>query len=337
LKKIITTLMAIAFGAAAIVIAQEKPSATATPAATATATTTATTTANADPIVVSSGDVGIRQSEFETALKTLPAEYQQYAFGPGKKQFAEDFLRMKMLAAEGMKNGLDKDPEVVSQLALMKENLVANAQLQRIDKSVVVSEADARKQYDASKKDYEQVTARHILIAFKGSPAAQKGKKELTEAEAKAKAEEIRAKIVAGGDFNELAKKESDDVGSGSRGGELGTFGRGQMVPEFEKAAFDAKVGEVTPVVKTQYGYHIIKLDKHDFTPFEQVKDSLVKKEHDKLVKEQVDAMKKNVTFNEAYFTPPPPPTPPAAQATPAPKPAPKAEATKKPTTTKKK
>ncbi len=338
MKKTITTLMVIAFGAT-IVMAQSKPAA-APPAATSTATTT--TAANADPIVVSSGDVAIRQSEFENALKTLPAEYQQYAFGPGKKQFAEDFLRMKMLAAEGMKIGLDKDPEVLSQLALMKENLVANAELQKIDKSIVISDDDAKKEYEANKKDYEQVTARHILIAYKGSPAAQKGKKELTEAEAKAKAEEIRAKLVAGADFAELAKKESDDVGSGGRGGELGSFARGQMVPEFEAAAFTAKVGEITPVVKTQYGYHIIKVDKHDYTPFDQVKDALVKKEHDKRVRETVDAMKKTVTFNEAYFPPPAAPAPPAAAtaATPAATPkaaTPKADTTKKPTTPKKK
>jgi peptidyl-prolyl cis-trans isomerase C len=315
------TFMAIALGAT-VVMAQDKPAAP--PSTTTTTTTTTTQTTSGDPIVVSSGNVSIRQSEFESALKTLPAEYQQYAFGPGRKQFAEDFLRMKILASEGMKNGLDKDPSVVSQLDLMKENLVANAQLQKIDKSITVSDADAQKQYDANKKDYEQVTARHILIAFKGSPAVQKGKKELTEAEAKVKAEEIRKKIVDGADFAELAKKESDDVGSGSRGGELGAFSHGQMVPEFEQAAFAAKVGEVTPVVRTQYGYHIIKVDKHDYTPFDQVKEALVKKEHDKRVKDAVDAMKQNVTYNEAYFTPPPAPAAEApAQVAPAKKPAP--------------
>ena len=331
MKKTITTLMTIALGAT-VVMAQDKPAST----QTAAPATSATTTKDADPIVISSGDVAIRQSEFESALKTLPAEYQQYAFGPGRKQFAEDFLRMKILAAEGMKNGLDKDPSVQQQLALMRENLVANAQLQKIDKSIVVSDEDAKKEYEANKKDYEQVTARHILIAFKGSPAAQKGKKELTDAEAKAKAEEIRKKLVEGGNFEEIAKKESDDVGSGSRGGELGSFGRGQMVPEFEQAAFAAKVGEITPVVRTQYGYHVIKVEKHDYTPFEQVKDSLEKKEHDKRVRDAVDAMKKNVTFNEAYFTPPPAPAAPATEAAPSGTTKPAAAQEKKPAIKKK-
>jgi peptidyl-prolyl cis-trans isomerase C len=197
-KKTTTISMALAF-VATMAMAQSKPAAA--PAA-----------ATADPVIISAGDCVIKQSEFESALKSLPPEYQQYAQGPGKKQFADDFLRMKMLAAEGMKNGLDKDADVQKQLSLMKENLVANAQLQKIDKSIKVSDEELKKVYDASLKDYEQVKASHILIAFKGSPAAQKDKPELTEEQAKAKAEELRKKIVGGADFAETAKKESDDT-----------------------------------------------------------------------------------------------------------------------------
>jgi peptidyl-prolyl cis-trans isomerase C len=279
---------------------------------------TAATATAGDPIVVAAGDVSIRQSEFESALKTLPAEYQQYASGPGRKQFAEDYLRMKLLAAQGMKAGLDKDPEVIQQLNLMRENLVANAQLQRIEKTIAISDEELKKQYDAKKAEYEQVKAKHILIAFKGSPAAQEGKTELTEEQAKAKAEELRKQIVGGANFEELAKKESDDLGSGARGGDLGEFGRGQMVPEFEKAAFDAKVGDVTPVVRTQFGYHIIKVDAHDSTPFEQVKPVLERAERQTRMQAKLEELKNNakITFNETYFAPPAAPaTPPAPEA----------------------
>ena len=303
MKKTISTMIALTL-VASLGMAQQTPA----PAAGNTAAT------QADPIIVAAGDLTIRQSEFETALKTLPAEYQQYASGPGKKQFAEDYLRMKMLAAEGLKGGLDKDPEVVKQLMLMRENLVANAQLQRIEKGIVITDEDLKKQYDAKKTDYEQVAARHILVAFKGSPAAQEGKPELTEEQAKAKAEELRKQIVGGGNFEEIAKKESDDLGSGARGGELGEFGRGQMVPEFEKAAFEAKVGDVTQVVRTQFGYHIIKIEKHDHTPFEQVKPVLERNERQARVQAKLDELKtkSNPTFNEAYFAPAAPPATPA-------------------------
>jgi parvulin-like peptidyl-prolyl isomerase len=309
-KKTILTTLALTL-VASIAVAQDKPAANATPAPATGANATATA-AQGDPVVIAAGDVAIRKSEFEAALQTLPAEYQQYASGAGKRQFAEDYLRMKLLSAQGLKNGLDKDPEVVRQLALMRENLIAQAQLGRIEKGITISDADLRKQYDTKKDQYEQVKARHILIAFKGSQAAQPGKPELTDEQAKAKAEDLRKQIVGGAPFDELAKKESDDTGSGARGGDLGEFGRGQMVPEFEKAAFDAKPGDVTPVVRTQFGYHIIKVDEHGYTPFEQVKATIERGERQTRMQTALDQMKSGAktTFNDAYFGPAPAATP---------------------------
>lgn len=306
MKKAIITVSALAL--ALVALAQDKPAA---PPAPATAT-------NPDPVIITAGTVAIHKSDFETAVKSLPAEYQSYALGPGKKQFADDYLRMKLLAAEGLKNGLDKETDVVKQLNLLRENLVAQEELKRLDSNIAVSDADLKKAYDENKKEYEQVKARHILIAFKGSPAAQKGKKELTDAEAKAKAESIRAEIIAGkAKFEDLAKKDSDDTESGKNGGELGSFGRGQMVPEFEQVAFGAKVGDVTPVVRTQFGYHIIKVEEHSSTPFEQVKPTLEKNVKQKKLKDTLDAMKESAkpVYDDAYFAPPAPPAPPAKPA----------------------
>lgn len=297
MKKTLSMIMVLAF--AAVAFGQDKPA-----------------EKPADPIVIAAGDMTVRQSEFESAIKTLPPEYQQFAAGPGKRQFAEDYLRMKMLAAEGTKAGLDKDPEVVRQITLMRENLVANAQLTRIEKGITISDADLQKAYEANKAEYETVKARHILVAFKGSPAAPQGKKELTEEEAKAKAEALRKQVAEGAKFEDLAKKESDDTGSGANGGDLGPFRRGQMVPEFEKAAFEGKPGELTPVVRTQFGYHVIKVDEHSTTPFAEVKAQLERTERQRRVQEALDAMKTTAkpTFNEAYFNPPPPPAPAAAK-----------------------
>jgi peptidyl-prolyl cis-trans isomerase C len=323
-----TILMILALAAPAV-FAQSKAEAPApaTPATTADA---------ADPVVMSASGVTIHKSEFEAALKTLPAEYQSYAQGPGKKQFADDYLRMRLLANEGMKNGLANDPEVQNQLTLMRENLVASAQLKKVDSGIAVSDADVQKAYADNAKQYEQVKARHILIAPKGSPAAQTGKKELTDEEAKAKAEDLRKQIVAGASFEELAKKESDDAGSGARGGDLGSFGHGQMVPEFEAAAFAAKVGEVTPVVKTQFGYHIIKVDAHDTKPLAEVRPEIEKNLKQVKLHAALDAMKESAhpVYDEKYFAPPPAPEAPVA--TPVP-PAPKSDAKKDAVTPKKK
>ncbi|MGN6182180.1 MAG: peptidylprolyl isomerase [Thermoanaerobaculia bacterium] len=298
MKKTISTMIALALVATAAVAQDKKP---ATPA------TTTAAAASADPIVIAAGELTIRQSEFEAALKTLPAEYQAYAMGAGKKQFAEDYLRMKMLAQQGTKNGLDKDADVVQQLSLMRENLIANAQLQRIEKGITISDEDLKKKYDANKNEYEQVKARHILVAFDGSPAAQADKPKLTDEQAKAKAEDLRKQLLAGAKFEDLAQKESDDTGSGSRGGDLGEFGRGQMVPEFEQAAFSAKVGEVTPVVRTQFGYHIIKVEAHDSTPFEQVKPVIERNERQERLQAALEKLKTDAkaTFNETYFAVP--------------------------------
>jgi len=298
-------------------LAQDKkaaPAPAAKPAAPATAKP-----AGDDPVVITANGMNVTRSEFEGAIKTLPAEYQQFAMGPGKKQFAEDYLKMKLLAAEGMKQGLDKAPNVTRQIALMKDNLVATETVHKIEGNINIGDDDVKKYYDEHKNEYEEVRARHILIAPKGSPAAQhgEGKKELTDDEAKAKAEDLRKKLVAGANFEDLAKTESDDTGSGSRGGDLGAFAHGQMVPEFEKAAFDAKVGEVTPVVKTQFGYHIIKVESHAFTPIEQVKPAIEKQLRQKKLQDAIESLKNNANakFDDAYFAPPPPPAAPAAAA----------------------
>ena len=285
--------------AASVAMAQDKP-----------APSPAT---DADPVIITANGVAIHKSEFEGALKTLPPQYQQAAMA-SKKQFAEDYLRMKLLAAQGAKEGLQNDPDVVSQLDLMRANLLATAELKKIEKNITITDADVKAYYDANKKDYEQVHARHILIAPKGSPAAppaKEGVKELTDAEAKAKAEEIRTKLVAGGDFALLAKSESADTGSGENGGDLGAFGHGQMVPEFEAAAFAAKPGEITPVVKTQFGYHVIKVESHEVTPMEQVKPAIEKTLRQKKMQEMLEGMKTsaNAKYDEAYFTVPKPPS----------------------------
>lgn len=146
----------------------------------------------------------------------------------------------------------------------------------QLSKEVQVPESELQQYYTDQKAEYEQVHARHILIRFQGTQVAVKpGAKDLTEAEALAKAQEIRQKIASGQDFAELAKAESDDTGSGANGGELGSFRHGQMVPSFEEAAFALKVGEVSQPVKSQFGYHIIQVLSHDSKSFEDVKADL--------------------------------------------------------------
>lgn len=120
-------------------------------------------------------------------------------------------------------------------------------------------------------KTPENVTASHILLAFKPEDT------EAAKAQKKKDIEKIRADILAGGDF-ETAAKDKSDCPSSKRGGSLGTFARGQMVPEFENAAFSQTPGTVGDVVETQFGYHLIKVTEHKqagIRPLSEVKDQL--------------------------------------------------------------
>ena len=121
-----------------------------------------------------------------------------------------------------------------------------------------VTDAEVQSYYNAHQDQYqvkEQVKVRHILIAV---PAGADAK---TDAAAKTKAEDILKQIKAGGNFADLASKNSDDPGSKTQGGELGWLDRGKTVPEFDKAAFMLSVGQTSDLVKTQFGYHILQVE----------------------------------------------------------------------------
>lgn len=258
-----------------------------------------------DAVVLSAeGGIKITRADFEAAVESLPPEYQQVARGPGKRRFAQDLLRMKVLAGAGLAAGLEQQPQVAAQLAVMRENVLASAQLDALRSSLAVSEADLRAAYESSKAEFEFARARHFLIAFRGSPAARPDRPELTEEQAKARAEELRAKIAAGAAFADVAKAESDDTGSAAEGGSLGEFGRGQMVPEFEEAAFGTPLGQMSPVFRTQFGYHVVQVDERGTRGFDDVRDQLARAESDKRLRAAVEKLTADAkpVFDSTYF-----------------------------------
>src|ERR1039458_5602821 len=133
-----------------------------------------------------------------------------------------------------------------------KKNLaILVADQTKIEASLNPSDADLMLAYNQNLSNFrmpERVQARHILLMTQGKPASD-------EPKIKAKAEDILKQLRAGADFAEMAKKNSQDTGSGAKGGDLGWVTRGQMVPEFEKATFSLKTGVISDLVKTQYGY----------------------------------------------------------------------------------
>ena len=183
---------------------------------------------------------------------------------PTKRRVLIEFLIENQLfaeAADGEKLGEGAGFE--SRMQYWKRRALREAYFDNSIKSAV-GEDTARKYYEEQVKQLkpeEEVQARHILV------------------DTKEKAEEIIGKIKAGGDFAALAKENSKDPGSKEDGGMLGFFGRNQMVPEFEKAAFELKKGEISAPLQSQFGWHVIKVeDRREKKPpsYEAVKDRLI-------------------------------------------------------------
>ena len=190
-------------------------------------------------------------------------------------QMASNLYARRSMAQQAEAEALDKDPTIAAALQIARDKVLSDAFMEKMDKAnepkPEAAEAMARAAYKAKPerfKSEEQVRARHILVAG-------------TDAESKAKAEKILADIKAGGDFASLAKEHSADKSNADKGGDLGFFTRGKMVPEFEAAAFTlAKAGDVSGVVETKFGFHIIQLQEKKSAgvrPYDEVRADLVK------------------------------------------------------------
>ena len=170
-------------------------------------------------------------------------------------------------------------------------------------RNAIVNDSELQRAYQDGLDSYrqpEKVVVRHILIKTQGKPKEEWPK-------LKAKAEELLGQLRGGADFAELAKKNSEDTGSAVKGGDLGPVVKGQTVPAFEKAAFSLKPGELSSVVETEYGYHILQVqsrqDAHTQT-FEEVRPQLVadaqKQFGAESLKKNMDAARNEVTKNPA-------------------------------------
>lgn len=171
-------------------------------------------------------------------------------------QIASNLYARRTLALEAEKAGLDKSPEVIAALKLARERVLAEARLAKVDDANRPNDqaldALAQATYRANEKRFEapaQTRARHILIR-NDVPEARK------------KAEDLLAQLKAGADFAALAKTHSGDPGSAANGGDLGFFPAGRMVKPFEDALAALKqTGELSDVVQSPFGFHIIKLE----------------------------------------------------------------------------
>jgi peptidyl-prolyl cis-trans isomerase C len=261
-----------------------------------------------DKVVATIGDEKMTAAQFDAIVDGLPQQYQAQVRGPGKRQFIEQYIMIKALAKQALAMNLDKLPATQQQMAFLKDNILANLAGKAIVDKIQIDDNELHKYYDEHKSEYQQVSAHHILIRFKGSPVPLKdGQKDLTEEEALAKAQELVKALKAGGDFGTIAKAESADAGSAAQGGDLGApFKHGQMVKSFEDAAFSLTPGQISDPVKSQFGYHIIRVDKADFKTFDEVKSEIEGKLKPEIAKKKMDDIKSAypVKLDDAFFPP---------------------------------
>jgi peptidyl-prolyl cis-trans isomerase C len=220
---------------------------------------------------------------------------QQQALIKADPRMEEVLLRnlvsIMVVSDVAKKKGLDKNPAIKKQIDIMKDEYLARMYVQKeILGKINLTDKDYEAYYNANKKEFENpemVRARHILVAVKPNATEDEKKAALK------KAEDILDKAKKGEDFAKLASEYSDDPGSKAKGGDLGFFTQGSMVGKFEQAAFVLKPGEISPVVETEFGYHIIKCEERkaaEQQPYETVKEQVKAKATQAIQQERLNA-----------------------------------------------
>lgn len=199
-------------------------------------------------ILATVGGSPITEDEVNEFLMSLGQRGQAYNNPEGKAIILEQLIGNKLLLLDAKRNLFEAEPAFKEQLARLKDNLLAGYAAEKVIAAVNVSDKEARDYYEENKERFnsgETVNASHILV------------------DTEERALELLSKIKSGEVSFEDCARENSSCPSGAQGGSLGDFGRGQMVPEFDVAVFTMDEGEVSETpVKTQFGYHLIKLNK---------------------------------------------------------------------------
>lgn len=248
--------------------------------------------ASEDTVLARIGDRKITMSDFNRMISYYDADKQKALEQNPifKATILQRIVQGMVLSKIARDKSFDKRADIKEQIDLLSNDFLASQYLTKevVDK-IKVTDDDMKlyyKTHNDELKTPEMVRARHILIMVDKSASEDVKKK------AKEKAESILKEARAGKDFTKLASESSDDTGSKAKGGDLEFFPKGRMVPEFEKAAFSLKPGEVSGVVETQFGFHIIKVEEKKepvLEPYDKIKDKVREKMFNDLKKARVD------------------------------------------------
>lgn len=232
----------------------------------------------------------ITERDVANATATLGQQLAQVPEEARKRAVLDRLIDMRIIAATAAKSGLDQSDGFKARLDQVRTQLLVNEYVKAKVETAVTEEA-IKARYDKDAAAYvapEEFHARHILVKTKDEATA------------------ILADLAKGGDFAKIAGEKSQDPGSATQGGDLGFFGPGDMVPEFEKAVAGLKAGETTKApIETQFGFHIIKLEetrKQPLPALEQVHDQVRQALIGEAFTKQLEEMKKTakVDIDEA-------------------------------------
>lgn len=253
-----------------------------------------------DTPVIESAGLSITKGDFERMLADDPRFQKALKLPGGKQALGTDFGKAFALESEARRLKLDQDPGVQLKIRNYTQQLLAYELVLSLRKQFLKDDAALRAQYERNKDRYAQPHVRQILIRTPGSEAAKpRGHAELSVAKAKAKADALLVKLVKGADFATLAKAESDDVGSRDKGGDMGYIAKGATAANFEAAAYAMPVGELSAVIQTEYGFHILRVEDRQPISFEVMKPVIA----NELAHAEVDKLILNgYKLNTAYF-----------------------------------
>jgi parvulin-like peptidyl-prolyl isomerase len=269
----------------------------------------------------------ITERDFNAFLTAVPEQQRpMFAAPEGRRMLANEVVRMKALEQEGKRMGMDSDPQLVAQLALLRSQVTAQRTLEKIVNEK--AEGQIRAEYEKSKG--ETKTLRHIVIGFQGSMVPPRNQKVLSPEQALAKTKDLIAKIRGGADFGAIAKAESDDLETANRNGTLGPLTGGQLPPEIESVVSKLQPGQVSEPIRTQLGYHIFALGQ---PTLEDMRPVLLQRVQQQIAQDEVKKLeaKAKVEYDPTFFPPEKPAPNPAMnptvtpqgspQGTPAPRP----------------
>ena len=232
---------------------------------------------NTEKVLVTAGTATLTQSEFDTIIATMPPQLKAMldAQPELKTEMLTKWADFAILAQEAEAKGFAEKATAQRKIKEIRDRVMVQELIESQMAQTTVSDEEVATYYSTHKEAFttpERVKAQHILVHVKDF----NNKDEVTAA--KAKIAELKAKINAGESFAILAQRYSDDTLSKVKGGDVGSFPRGEMVPPFEDFAFAGQVGDISDRIKTKYGFHIIKItDKTPagLSPLEREKEGI--------------------------------------------------------------